>query len=89
MKMRDYLKETGCPIMVFAKKCGLTLSTIRNHLINNPNQEFKITTCYRIVKASKGKIKYEDLLPANYKDTVGRRRTKKRRDSQAKSAVAQ
>jgi len=60
MKLRDYLKESGISITAFSRKCKLTPCTM-HHILNG--RDIKLTTAYRIEKASKGEVTMHDLIP--------------------------
>ena len=60
MRFPEYLKDRGISKREFAKRAGINVQTIYNILWG---REPRLTIACKIIKASEGKISFEELIP--------------------------
>lgn len=64
MKLKDYLDSNGIKYTSFAKKIGVTLSTIYNIFKGN---DIRLSIAIKIHQITKGEVSFEDLKPLDLK----------------------
>lgn len=64
MKLNQYLVATSQSATAFAKKAGVSTSTL-TRIINGDALQPRFTTQHKIISASDNMISYDDLWPAS------------------------
>ncbi len=60
MRLSEYLQERGITKREFAKRAGINTQTLYNILWG---REPRLSIACKIIKASEGKISFEELIP--------------------------
>lgn len=60
MKLKDYFEENCVNVKLFARKIGVSVATIYSII---DGYDIRLSTALKISKATKGKVKCEDMEP--------------------------
>ena len=74
MKLNEYLKETGIPLVVFAKKAGISVATVNNIITNI--KDMYLSVAIRIEETTKGQVTCRELISKRFNE-LGRLRDEK------------
>ncbi len=67
MRLSEYLQERGITKREFAKRAGINTQTLYNILWG---REPRLTIACKIIKASEGKITFEELIPQEIEQEI-------------------
>jgi len=65
MKINEYIKSNSMTKTSFAKRVGISVSTLEKYIYSKRIPSLKVA--YTIVTATNGAIQFEDLLPDDIK----------------------
>jgi len=84
MKLDKYLDQNGWTPTLFARKCGLSYTTIFNVIYEIKN--ISLNTALTIVKSTDGEVSYEDLAFIPKKEGVWPAMKHRRKNKNSKKA---
>ncbi len=67
MRLSEYLKDRGITKKEFARRAGINSQTLYNILWG---REPRLTIACKIIKASEGKITFEELIPLEIEQEI-------------------
>lgn len=67
MRLSEYLQERGITKREFAKRAGINTQTLYNILWG---REPRLTIACKIIRASEGKISFEELIPQEIEQEI-------------------